>query len=374
MPRFVWPVFLVYLRMALKILVGTSKGMVIVEKKEDLWTIVDTQFLGMPVSMVFTDKVTGRWWVALDHKHWGPKLHYTDDHGDQWHEVGVPVYTQFRHHRDESVQLKKIWVMENAGAEKPGCLWLGTEPGGLFYSDNNGETFQLNEGLWNHPSRMDENQWFGAGRDHPFIHSIVVDPRDCNRLFIAVSCAGVFASDDYGQSWSVKNNGLQATYLPNPNIDVGHDPHLMLACHTDPDIMWQQNHCGIFRSINRGAYWDQVSGESGFPHYGFALAIDEVNADEAWVIPAQSDEIRVATGLKLSVCHTTDGGKSWTPQEKGLPAAHAFGIVLRHAFAKKEHLLVFGTNNGNLFLSEDKGDTWTRVSADLPPIHYVKIS
>ena len=360
-------------RMALKILVGTSKGMVIVEKKKDTWTIVDTQFLGMPVSMIFTDKITGRWWVGLDHKHWGPKLHFTDDNGEKWYEVEVPAYSGYEYNQDESLQLKKIWVMENAGPDRPGYLWLGTEPGGLFYSENNGETFQLNESLWSHPGRMDESQWFGAGRDHPFIHSIVVDPRNEDHLFVAVSCAGVFASKDNGKSWSAKNNGLQATYLPNPNVNVGHDPHLVLACPANPEVMWQQNHCGIFRSIDQGERWEKVSGENGFPHYGFALAVDEVNPDEAWVIPAQSDEIRVAADLRMSVCYTRSGGKTWARQKQGLPSSPAFGIVLRHAFVKEGPLLVFGTNNGNLFLSEDRGNSWMRVSGDLPSIYYIKI-
>ena len=359
--------------MRLKILVGTSKGIVIVEKKHGLWAISETQFLGMPVSMLFVDKIAGRWWVALDHKHWGPKLHYTENDGGKWNEVGVPVYKESDSDK-KPVRLKRIWTMENAGAGRPGCLWLGTEPGGLFYSDNNGKTFQLNEGLWNHPSRMDKSQWFGAGRDHPFVHSIVVDPRDADNVFVAVSCAGVFGSSDNGKSWSVRNNGLEATYLPNPNVDVGHDPHLMLACKANPDVMWQQNHCGIFRSIDQGKLWKKVSGANGFPHYGFALAVEDENPEEAWVIPAQSDEVRVAVDLRMSVCHTNDGGSRWKRLESGLPSSNVFGIVLRHAFAKEGPLLVFGTNNGNLFLSEDKGEGWTRVSGDLAPVNYVKIS
>ena len=359
--------------MALKILVGTSKGIVIVEKQGGGWGITDIQFLGMPVSMLHVDKATGRWWAALDHKHWGPKLHFTDDGGSSWYEAGVPVYPEVEYQGGRPAKLKKIWVMENAGAGRPGCLWMGTEPGGLFYSDDNGETFHLNQGLWNHPSRANENQWFGAGRDHPFIHSVVVDPRAADTLFVAVSCAGVFGSNDHGKSWFARNTGLEATYLPNPDVEVGHDPHLLLACRQNPDVMWQQNHCGIFRTIDQGVNWKKMSGANGYPHYGFALAIEAENPDEAWVIPAQSDEIRVAVDLQMSVCHTTDGGNNWTRQQAGLPASNAFGIVLRHALAKEGSLLVFGTNNGNLFLSENRGENWQRISGDLAPVSYIKI-
>ena len=261
--------------------------------------------------------------------------------------------------------------MQHAGIDRPGCLWIGTEPGGLFFSDDNGKTFHLNGGLWNHPSRQDDSQWFGAGKDFPFIHSIIVDPRDSSHIYVGVSCAGVFETKDGGLNWQPKNNGLIAAYLPNPKQETGHDPHRMLMCDSQPDVIWQQNHCGIFRTINGGDVWQDVSGANGFPKYGFALAIDEQNPEVAWVIPAESDEKRIPVDLKLQVCKTEDGGKIWISVSINLPTEYSFDVAFRHAFIKKGNSLLFGTNNGNLYASINGILAWKMISSHLSCINYI---
>ena len=309
-----------------RLLVGTDKGLVIYHKERD-WQVASTQFLGMPVSVVFVDERTNIWWICLAHRHWGQKIHRSFDEGQNWEPVPTPAYPDGALLKSSKpASLRKIWCMAHAGRDRPGELYLGTEPGGLFHSKNNGDSFELVEELWEHPSR--KHEWFGAGRDHPFIHSIVVDPRDSNHFYIAISCAGVFETRDGGKSWLPRNKGLIATYLPNPNIEVGHDPHLLLACASNPDVMWQQNHCGIFRSVDGSANWENVTGKNGFPDYGFALAIDHGNPERAWVIPAVSDTTRIAVNLALCVCRTDDGGKNWTALREGLPQDHCFDIVL----------------------------------------------
>ncbi len=354
-----------------KLLVGTSKGLVIYHKKEN-WQLEAVQFLGFPVSMVFVDERTDTWWVCLAHRHWGQKLHRSTDQGASWEQVPMPRYPQDALLKPgKKASLKKVWCMQQAGEDRPGGLWLGTEPGGLFYSEDNGDTFELIPSLWNHPSRIDENQWFGAGRDFPFIHSIVVNPTDSDHIYIAVSCAGVFESKDAGQSWVPKNNGLKATYLPNPNVEVGHDPHLLLQCHSAPNVLWQQNHCGVFRTTDGGNQWHNVSDEEGFANYGFGLAIDNHDPEKAWVIPAISDEMRVAKDLALVVSRTADGGQSWQVLRNGLPQHNCFDIAFRHALVKKENTLAFGTNNGNLYLSENDGEEWMTLANHLARVDYV---
>jgi hypothetical protein len=264
--------------------------------------------------------------------------------------------------------------MQQAGLDRPNGIWMGTEPGGLFYSNDNGKRFHLVESLWNHPSRQDDNQWFGTGKDYPFIHSVLVDPRDSNHVYVGVSCAGVFETTDGGRIWMPKNNGLIATYLPKASVEIGHDPHQMLQCHIDPDVIWQQNHCGIFRTSNGGELWEDVSGKDGLPKYGFALAIDYQNPNVAWVIPAESDESRVPVDLKLKVCKTIDGGRNWFSIQKGLPETNAFDLVLRHGFVKSGPLLAFGTNNGNIYLSHDEGETWKVASNNLASVNSVSFS
>ena len=264
--------------------------------------------------------------------------------------------------------------MQHAGNDRPGGLWVGTEPGGLFYSEDNGKNFQLIESLWNHPSRTDETQWFGAGKDYPFIHSIVLDPHNSNHLYIGISCAGIFETRDAGRTWQVRNKGLKAAYLPNPNSEMGHDPHRVLMCSQNTSVIWQQNHCGIFRTVDGGSLWNDVSGVNGFPMYGFALAIDDDNENVAWVIPAQSDENRTPPGLTITVCKTTDGGKTWQRKSKGLAEIPAFDLTLRHSLVRKENILCFGTTNGNLYASVDEGESWLSLSKNLASINYLAFS
>lgn len=352
--------------MSNKLLVGSSKGLIVFENKANQWSIESIHFLGMPISYIYVDKRNNTWWASIAHRHWGQKLQYSIDEGQSWQSVATPKYpSNAILKKNKKASLKKIWSIAHAGQDKADGLWIGTEPGGLFYSDNNGQDFELVNALWNHPSRLDENQWFGAGRDHPFIHSIVVDPRDSNHVYIAVSCAGVFETKDGGQHWQPCNKGLIASYLPNPNVEVGHDPHLLLACPSNPDVLWQQNHCGIFRSTNGGQYWNNITDKNGIANYGFALAIDETDDQKAWVIPAISDEVRVAHDLALRVYHTNDGGQHWEALTNGLPQENCFDLVLRHGLVKDKNLLAFGTNTGKVYLSDDEGMHWQCLSGNL---------
>ncbi len=360
-----------------QLLVGTSKGLVVISEQANQWTIEKVHFLGFPVSFIHVDSRNHCWWVGLAHRHWGQKLHYSTDLGITWQVASMPTFppeTELRPGKPATV--RKAWCLQSGGPDQAGVLWMGTEPGALFKSNDYGQSWALVEGLWNHPSRTDQNQWFGAGRDEPFIHSIVVDPRDANHLYIAVSCAGVFESKDGGTNWVPRNNGLIAAYLPNPKAEVGHDPHLVLACYAQPDVLWQQNHCGIFRSPDGGQQWELLSNPDSVPHYGFALAIDHADAKRAWVIPAISDEMRVAADLQLKVYHTNDGGENWTAQDRGLPQKFCFDIVFRHSFVRHHHspILAFGTTTGKLYLSDNDGGEWHCATANLARIDCLAFS
>ncbi len=360
--------------MQTKLLVATSKGLIVLMNENIHWVITGVHFTGLPVSLTYVDERDNTWWVAISHRHWGDKLHYSRDEGKTWTEAGIPSYKNYVYRPGKPATLKKLWIMQHAGTDKPDCLWLGTEPGGLFFSDDQGKSWQLIESLWNHPSRLNEHQWFGAGKDFPFIHSINVDPRDSNCVYIGVSCAGVFKTLDGGKTWQAKNTGLIATYLPDPKAEVGHDPHRMILCTSCPEVIWQQNHCGIFRTVNGGETWIDVSGKNGFPLYGFALAIDEDDPKKAWVIPAQSDEMRLPHNLRLRVCKTTDGGENWISTHNGLPSSYCFDLVLRHAFARRGEILAFGTNNGNLYISAEHGESWKVITHHLATINCLTFS
>lgn len=354
------------------ILVGSGKGLMIYKETPNGWRFEKDVFLGMPVSLTYCDERSNTWWVALAHRHWGQKLHFSTDEGQTWQAIPTPQYPKDAVVKTgKAATLRYVWAMAHAGEDRPNELYLGTEPGGLFHSQNAGQDFSLMESLWSHPSRQDE--WFGAGRDYPYIHSIVVDPRDSRHFYVAISVAGVFETKDAGQTWIVRNEGLRAEFLPDPYAKIGHDPHLMIACRANPDVIWQQNHCGIFRSTNGAVTWEEVTDKNGLADYGFALAVDHQNTERAWVIPAESDDNRVAVNQALCVCRTDDGGQTWQALRNGLPQKNAYDIVLRHGLDVKGHHLAFGTTFGNLYVSKDDGNTWKCLNHNLPRINSVTI-
>ena len=351
-------------------LIGTSKGLVVYDFSSTP-TLESVHFAGYSVNQTYVDQRSGRWWIGVSHKHWGQKLHYSDNEGSSWETAKIPSYEGALLPDGRKAKLKQIWSIAAGGVRREEVLWVGTEPGGLFKSEDFGKSFELVDGLWNHPSRKDNTAWFGAGTDQPFIHSINVHPENHRHLYASVSCAGVFETKDEGLNWSPKNNGLIAAYLPNPKAEYGHDPHKVILHPKDPNILWQQNHCGVFLSRDAGSSWQDVSNHDGLPSYGFGIVVDEEDPARAWVIPVESDEKRVAPDLKLRVLRTDDYGTNWNDDSEGLPADSVFDIVLRHAFDRTGDLMVFGTNNGNLFFKRDSDDRWHKVTTHLSKINSV---
>lgn len=355
------------------LLLGTRKGLVAYQRKNGKWSVENISFEGIPVSIAYEDERSGKWWAALDHGHWGVKLHQSTDRGKSWSEITAPVYPEGSEVKEGvKATLRYIWALSHGGKSFPQRLWMGTDPGGLFVSEDDGSHFNLIESLWNHPTR--KTNWMGGGRDLPGIHSVVVDPRNQERILIGISCAGVFETKDSGKNWSIKNKGLRADFLPDPYAEVGHDPHLLVASPSNPDVLWQQNHCGIFRSTNGGDSWQDISEPGGPAKFGFAIAVADDNSEQAWVCPADSDAIRVSINGALCVCRTDDGGKSWKVLRKGLPQENCFDIVYRHALVCSGDQVAFGTTTGNFFFSPDRGEKWEVISNYLPMIYSVQFT
>lgn len=355
------------------LLIGTNKGLLTLDVSSTAATVRRTDFLGAIVSHAIIDPRSGTWWACLDHGHWGRKLHRSTDGGATWHEVAAPKYpagAELEEGKPASVSY--LWIITPGGADQPNRLYIGTEPGGLFVSDDGGDTFTLVQSLWDHPSR--QTSWFGGGRDYAGLCSILVDPRDSAHLTVGISVGGVFESRDSGATWAPRNTGCIATYLPDPNAETGHDPHFVVACPADPDVLWQQNHCGVFRSVDGGAHWNPVSQPGGPVNFGFAIAADERSAETAWVIPAVADECRVAINGALTVCRTDDGGKTWTAFREGLPQTDCYDIVYRHALDIHGDRLAFGTTNGNIYFSEDRGEHWRLLGSHYPPVLSVRFA
>jgi BNR-Asp box repeat len=355
------------------ILLGTRKGFIAYNLKNNKWQVENISFDGIPVSIAYGDQRSGTWWASLDHGHFGVKLHRSTDRGKTWEEVNAPTYPEGEEIKDGiPASTRYIWAMAQGGKNFLSRLWIGTDPGGLFLSEDQGNNFQLVESLWKHPTRKEG--WFGGGRDQPGIHSIVVDPRNENHIHVGISCAGVFETSDSGKTWEIRNKGMRADFLPDPNAETGHDPHILVAAPSNPDVLWQQNHCGIFVSTDGAKNWQDVSEPEGPARFGFAITVAEDDPNQAWVAPADSDMIRTAIKGALCICRTDDGGKTWKAIRKGLPQENCFDIVYRHALASSGEAVVFATTTGNLFFSADRGESWEVINNYLPMVYSVQFA
>ena len=392
--------------MAKTLLLGTRKGTVILERQNTGWQPRSILHAGIPVCYAARDPRDGTLWASLDHGHWGPKLSRSRDNGATWEDVLSLVYPKGARHiaqylptpdfdpmapkgqpEYKDAKVYKIWNIAFGAASQPGRLYAGTIPGGLFISDDGGDTWELNRPLWNHASRggdlfngdaTSENLWGGTpasidyGVFEPGIHSIVVDPRDPNHLYVAVSSAGVLESSDGGKTWVVRNKGMRMDYLPDPEAEWGHDPHFVTASAGQPDHLWQQNHCGVFFSNDGAKTWKKVSQPDIAVHFGFPIAADASDGRCAWVVPARADSERMSIGGGLFVARTSDGGETWQPLRKGLPQHHAYDIVYRHALDAAGDCVCFGSTTGNVYLSEDRGDSWQCLGNHFPPVYSVR--
>ena len=357
--------------MADRLMVGTRKGLIEYTLQNGEWIHQKTHFLGIPVNLFHEEPESKTWWACQEHGHWGCKLSRSRDFGESWEEVEAPKYPDGTIVKDDvPASTRYLWAFSNGVGSKSNHLFLGTEPGGLFESADGGDTWTLNEGLWNHPSR---DSWFGGGRDYAGIHSIVVDPRDEDRILVGISVAGVFETTDGGKTWNPINKGLKADFLPDPHSEVGQDPHLLVQAASDYDTLWQQNHCGIFKSTDGGKNWSDVSENGGPAYFGFAVAVDEDDANIAYVVPGVSDVLRVAVDGALIVSKTTDGGSTWQSKSEGLPQQNVFDITYRHALDLSGSSLAFGTTTGNLYFSDDNAESWTAISHNLPMIYSVNL-
>lgn len=352
------------------LLIGTRKGLITYRRTDSgQWKYDRIEFIGIPVTIATIDENTGYWWALLDHGHWGCKVHRSKD-GKNWEELEAPKYPEGEEIKDGvPASTKLLWAFSNGGSDRPGTIYIGTEPGGLFKSTDNGDSFELVRGLWDHPSR--KGQWFGGGRDHPGIHSVLVDPSDSDHIYVGISCAGVFETNDGGNTWNPLNNGLKADFLPDPASNIGQDPHIVEWCKADVKNMWQQNHCGIFRSTDGSQSWSDISETDGIANFGFAIAVHETNPEVAWVVPGVSDVVRVAIDESICVSKTVDGGKTWKHFREGLPQDAAFDITYRHALDVTGDTLAFGTTTGNVYMSFNGGETWETLSNNLPMVHSV---
>ncbi|MFL6798440.1 MAG: WD40/YVTN/BNR-like repeat-containing protein [Xanthobacteraceae bacterium] len=363
-----------------KLLVSTRKGLFTVVRKNGSWQIEAVDFLGDNVTLTLTDQRDGRSYAALDHGHFGVKLHRSTAGG--WEEIAAPVYPPKPEGYEENDMwgrplnwsTARIWALAAGGPDEPGVIWCGTLPGALFRSSDHGQSWEIVRALWEHPKRR---QWMGGGADLPGIHSICIDPRDAKHVTIAVSTGGVWFTDDAGTSWSLRGEGMRAEYAPpeQTHDPIAQDVHCLVQCAYAPERMWVQHHNGIFVSGDAGRTFGEITGVEPSV-FGFAVAVHPREPDTAWFVPEIKDEKRIPAHGKVVVTRTRNGGKSFDILSRGLPQAHAYDVVYRHALALDDEgeRLAFGSTTGGLWVSEDQGDSWTGVSHTLPPVYAVRFA
>ena len=361
-----------------RILVATRKGLFTLDRAgSGAWQITSTDFLADNVSMVLHDGRDGRLYAALDHGHFGVKLHRCTEAERDWEEIAAPAYPpKAEDEVDNDMWGKplawstaKIWELTPGGPDEPGVLWCGTLPGGLFHSKDGGTSWQIVRPLWYHPRRK---EWLGGGADLPGIHSVCVDPRDPGTVRLGVSTGGVWMTADGGATWQCHGGGMRAAYMPPEKQfePVAQDVHRLTQCRSAPDVFWVQHHNGIFRSDDGAMNWQEIT-SNPVSSFGFAVVVHPEDPNTAWFVPGISDERRIPPSGRVVVTRTRDGGKSFDVLDQGLPQHHAYDLVYRHGLDidRTGNRLVLGSTTGTVWVSEDQGDTWVCAARHLPPVY-----
>jgi photosystem II stability/assembly factor-like uncharacterized protein len=352
-----------------ELVVGTKKGLFLLEgEPESGFEIKARAFAGEPVDFATRDSRTGRLLATATSPFYGPKIFYTDgDPAGEWEQADGVALPE-----GGDQALERIWVI--TPGEANGTVYAGGDPGVLFESRDGGESWELNAGLWEQPSRP-EWQPGGGGL---CLHSIATWPGDPDRLAVAVSAAGMWLSEDGGRTWRRGNEGLNPGYLPEEalaNENAGRCVHHVERAPRQPERMFMQFHGGVYRSDDAGASWTDIGGGELPSDFGFPLMVDPADPDSAYLIPLVADVDRVTPDGRVRAYETRDAGSSWEPRGDGLPAEHAYLTVLRQAFNRRgegESMeLYFGSTSGELFASPDAGASWSTAATRLPPVYSV---
>jgi photosystem II stability/assembly factor-like uncharacterized protein len=346
------------------LLIGTRKGAFVASSDEarKAWTISAPILAGNEVNHVAVDRRTRRLLLAGKSAWWGPGVQISDDLGATWRETKSPL--RFAEGREKSIE--RVWMVK-ADPRVPDRLYAGVDPGALFVSENGGDEWREVPALTDHETR---SNWFpGAGG--LMVHSMAFDTSRPSRLIVGLSAAGTFRSDDEGGTWLPKNTGVRADFLPDKFPLVGQCVHHLEMHSSNPDILYQQNHCGVYRSEDAGDTWLDIS--EGLPsRFGFPLAVLPQEGDTIFVLPEQADTTRMTPNGAFRVFRSRNRGQSWQALTNGLPQANAFVNVMRMAMTTDsldDPGVYIGTQGGQIVVSRDAGEHWDLVFNWLPPVY-----
>ncbi|MFZ0198543.1 MAG: exo-alpha-sialidase [Candidatus Sulfotelmatobacter sp.] len=385
-----------------RVLVGTRKGAFILtaDGKREKWDVSGPHFAGWEMYHVKGSPADPNRLYASQSSGWfGQLIQRSDDGGKTWHqpgtppgeaptpgppkgmsnkfaydvsaETGKPLTThQFYDGTQHPWEFKRVWHLEPSLTDAD-TVYAGVEDAALFRSTDGGENWQELSGLRGHGT----GPMWQPGAGGMCLHTIILDPSNPERIFIAISAAGAFRTDDGGKTWQPINRGLYSKYIPNPTAEVGHCVHHIAMSPSRPGVLFMQKHWDVMRSDNAGDSWQKISGNLP-TDFGFVIDVHAHEPETIYVVPIKSDAEHFVPDGKLRVFRSRTGGNEWEPLTKGLPQSNCYVNVLRDAMAVDsldECGVYFGTSGGQVYASADAGDSWNPIVRDLPAVLSVEV-
>ncbi len=363
-----------------RVLVGTRKGgfVLTADGKRDRWEVCGPHFAGWEIyHMQGSPADPNRLYASQSSGWFGQVVQRSDDGGNTWEAVGnefaydgVPGTHQWYDGTQHPWEFARVWHFEPSPTD-PDTVYAGVEDAALFRSTDGGRTWRELSGLRKH----DSGPRWQPGAGGMCLHTIVLDPADLKRMFIAISAAGAFRSEDGGETWRPVNRGLKSEGIPDPNAEVGHCVHRIAMHPSRPNVLFMQKHWDVMRSDDGGDSWREVSGDLP-SDFGFPIGVHAHQPDTVYVVPIKSDSEHYPPEGKLRVYRSRTGGHEWEPLTRGLPQRDCYVNVLRDAMAVDSLDpcgVYFGTTGGQVYASADGGDNWNAIVRDLPAVLSVEV-
>jgi photosystem II stability/assembly factor-like uncharacterized protein len=383
-----------------RVLVGTRKGAFILtsDGKRQKWDVSGPHFGGWEIYHMKGSPVDpNRIYVSQTSSWFGQIIQRSDDGGKTWHQPGTPagaptttpegmpmgesnkfVYdtakTPLTTHQwydgtQHPWEFKRVWHLEPSLSD-PNTVYAGVEDAAIFKTTNGGQTWDEMPGL-----REQQGAKWAPGAGGMGLHTIIIDPTNHNRMFIAISAAGAFRTDDGGKTWKVITKGLKSKYMPDPTAEIGFCVHRIAHQKAKPERLYMQLHWDVMRSDNAGELWYEVSGNLP-TDFGFPIEVHAHKPDTVYVVPIKSDSEHWVDDGKLRVYRSNTGGNEWEALTNGLPQENCYVNILRDAMSVdtlEDCGVYFGTTGGQVYCSPDGGDNWRPIVRDLPAVLSVEV-